>query len=521
MQAFIDRFKDSINGVLTGFDRIVFKGSISSLAYLSGAQAYLRWKGILNKDYKTWMLRQTQALVDSVEKYVQEERGRKITPLSSWRIRKEEEAHKLQKKEQIASGLIGVWSCQEMGKTYHAYFDPGAGKPQIRPRQTPCKHLYFYFDHWRYGFMNVRIQTWFPFHIQVCMNGREWLRRSLEAEGVEFLCKGNKFLHVGDYERAQQLLDEQKATLWNDILNSCLPIVFPTIGETFDEGLPSYYWTLWQSEWATDFIFDSPDKLTPIIRNLTRHAFMTETAERILRYLDRPLTKAETIRADFAGDVITRFSSFNKGIRVRHWVDSNSVKAYNEQNNLRIETTVNDPAKFKAHRSTFGDSAATKKRRPLRKGVVDAALRAQVSQEVNDRFIAGVAQMNDDQPIGPLIEDITRPRTIRGRRIRALDPFGKDRALLQILTDPAILITGITNAKIRQKLQGKTWAKGKTDKQLSACITRSIRLLRDHGILRKIPAQRAYQISTKGRKLIHLIPAVMDASTQQLMELAA
>jgi len=44
--------------------------------------------------------------------------------------------------------------------------------------------------------MNIRLQTWFPYHIQICLNGRERLRRSLEKNGVEFVAKGNKFLHV-------------------------------------------------------------------------------------------------------------------------------------------------------------------------------------------------------------------------------------------------------------------------------------------------------------------------------------
>jgi hypothetical protein len=47
--------------------------------------------------------------------------------------------------------------------------------------------------------MNVRLQTWFPYHIQIALNGREWLRRRLEARGVEFLRHGNKFLHIEDY----------------------------------------------------------------------------------------------------------------------------------------------------------------------------------------------------------------------------------------------------------------------------------------------------------------------------------
>ena len=36
------------------------------------------------------------------------------------------------------------------------------------------------------GFMNARIQTWFPFPVQICLNGREWLARQMEAAGLEY-----------------------------------------------------------------------------------------------------------------------------------------------------------------------------------------------------------------------------------------------------------------------------------------------------------------------------------------------
>ena len=57
--------------------------------------------------------------------------------------------------------------------------------------------------------MTVRLQTWFPYHIQIALNGREWLRRRLEARGVDFLRQGNKFLHIEDYALAQRCLRQQ------------------------------------------------------------------------------------------------------------------------------------------------------------------------------------------------------------------------------------------------------------------------------------------------------------------------
>ena len=36
-----------------------------------------------------------------------------------------------------------------------------------------CTHLYYYWMHEELGFLHFRLQTWFPFLVQVCVNGRE------------------------------------------------------------------------------------------------------------------------------------------------------------------------------------------------------------------------------------------------------------------------------------------------------------------------------------------------------------
>ena len=136
--------------------------------------------------------------------------------------------------------------------------------------------------------MNIRLQTWFPYHIQICLNGREWLRRCLEQKGIDFLAQGNKFLHISNYQEAQALLNKQLDVRFVKMLDGFVPIVFPMIQDVLGAHL-SYYWTMWQSEWAADLIFPSPKELNPIMDSLLRHALMTGTSIRVLRYLDRPI----------------------------------------------------------------------------------------------------------------------------------------------------------------------------------------------------------------------------------------
>ena len=132
-----------------------------------------------------------------------------------------------------------------------------------------------------------------------------------------------------------------------------------------------------------------------------------------------------------------------------------------------------------------------------------------------------MATCSHEKPMGELFNTVSRPKRKEGRRIRALDPIGKDRALLQAISDPTFCIPGITNKALREKLRGKHGYDGRAEKQLSAKISRQLRFLRDHGLIRKTPRQFKYQLTEKGRELTAALNALLTASTQQLMDLAA
>lgn len=521
MKSFIDRFSTLVKGTISGFDRIVFKGLILPLMSTSQVMTFCRARGILNKNYKEWIMDQTKSISNSADQYAKINCGRPVIHIPTWRIRKEKLAHEQQQKEQISTGLIGVWSCLESGSSYRAVYCAEAGFPQLKHYQVQCKHLYFYFDDSEYGFMNIRLQTWFPYHIQICLNGREWLRRELEREGINFFVHGNKFLHIADYQKAQQFLDQQLDIRFTNLLNGFALKIFPNMKDILGPYL-SYYWTLWQSEWATDFIFNTSASLKSIMDSLLCHAHITGTSSRVLRYLDRPVTKSGHPYARSVDTVVTRITDFNDGIRLRHWVDQNSVKIYNEQNNLRVETTINNPGKFKVFRHKQGqDENEDKQRLPMRKGVMDTPLRAMVSQDVNNRLMDDLVTLQEKIPVRDILDDLIDHIMKNGCRFRGLDPLGKDRDLLLSLYDPAFMISGVTNKMLRDKLSDTTFGKSRTDKQLSGKISRHLKLLRVHGIIRKLPKQNRYQMTVKGRRLTNVLSALLAASTENILKMVA
>jgi hypothetical protein len=517
----IARLGRAIVARLSGFDRLMVKGFIRPLMYAEGAMEFLKMRKVLNKDYKDWAMEQSQQLTDGVERFIQEQTGRGITPIASSHTRKEELAHRLQKERGVETGVIGAWSCVEAGQSYRACYDRVRGFPQLRYEQVRCKHLYVYIDHEDYGFLDLRIQTWFPFQIQIALNGREWLRRQLQKAGIGHQRCGNKFLAIADPEAAQKLLQRQVRTLRPVLLERLVPIIFPTRRQAIGTQL-AYYWTIWQGEWATDLILQDHHLARAEMDVLARHAVITGTSDRVLRFLARPVTVDGFPYARDSRQVITRVATYHDGIRVRHWVGSNSVKVYNEQNVIRVESTINDPRDFKVMRRAQDEPRSKPKRRlPMRKGLADLPHRAAVSQGINNRLMDHLASCTDATPLADLVAPYTRSFTRDGRRVRALEPLGKDRELLLAIGDPKHGVNGCSNTELRTVLGQQPWGKGYTDRQLSARISRHLCLLRNHGLIRKMPRQNRYQLTDAGRRLTTALAVALKASTQELMKIAA
>jgi len=89
--------------------------------------------------------------------------------------------------------LICVLTCVEPCKTYEIHRNREEKLLQLRLRLRKCKFLYHYWIDPQFGFMSARIQTWFPFSIQVCMNGREWLAHRMDEAGMDYQRYDNSF----------------------------------------------------------------------------------------------------------------------------------------------------------------------------------------------------------------------------------------------------------------------------------------------------------------------------------------
>jgi hypothetical protein len=516
----LHKLGERVKGVIEGFDRIVFKGILRPICYAAGMSLYLSYNKVLNKDYKDWITDKSATIIRDAEDYALQQSGTPIIYLSSSTTRKETVAHEKQKENGIQSGLIGAWSCVEACNTFKAVYDRESGFPQLRSNSSRCKHIYFYFDHEEYGFMSIRLQTWAPFEIQIALNGREWLKRQLDKAGVGYDLCGNKFIHIDNYDIAQSLLNDQVFTRWIDMLAGFVPNVFPSMTSILGDNM-SYTWTLWQSEWARDYIFTDMATLNAYMPHLLRHAVITGTSDRVLRYLGHPVCADGMPRLNANPEVSSRANCWYDGARVRHWVGKNSVKVYNELNVLRIEFTMNDPTRYRINRLAEGSLSDEKKLMPLRKGIADIAPRTKVCSQRIDCFSKQLAAMEEDLTVEELLSQISKSIMKGGRPFRGLEVTGKDMDLLKAIADPRFSVDAITNKYLRESLAGSSWANGLTGKSLSARVSRNLRLLREHGIIKKLPKQNKYMLTDKGRLLTTAINQFLGAKISDLSRLAA
>jgi hypothetical protein len=267
-----------------------------------------------------------------------------------------------------------------------------------------------------------------------------------------------------------------------------------------------------------------------------------------------------------------------EGVRIKHWLNGNSLKLYDKTSVLRVECTIRQPGDFKVYRAKEGDAEGPKDWRPLRLGIADLHRRAAVSQAANERYLSALTAVRDTTPLRQLAEPLCRPaleparrrggavaatgeveaapvtggagvgiargaaappavaaaaaagatvavaaqaRAARPRRVRALNPLAaSDAALLEAVGRHEFLINGLRNREVRRLLFGAEVAEAAEERRRSAAVTRQLRLLRAHGLIHKVPKTHRYTVSEAGRRAITALLAARNASAEELTRCA-
>lgn len=521
MHEFIAKHQDDITGVLSGFDRLVFRGTLRALNGVEGMNQYLRSNHVLLKDFG----KHVDSISHQLKQASQAEAirtGRPIRYLPSAATSKEEIAREIATEDGISAGLICVLTAVEPCWSFEVYRNREAKKLQLQARRRQCLFLYHYWIHPQLGFLHARIQTWFPFTVQVCLNGREWLARQMDQAGLEYARQGNCFPWIQDWSRAQQLMNKQVQAPWPKLLNAIAHQLNPQHAEIFHAFAVQYYWSTYQSEWAIDLAFRSAQALQRLYPRLLRHGMTNLGSADVLRYLGHYVPLSGQVPKRFHGELVSDLKQRPEGVRIKHRVNGNSVKLYDKAYTpigsiLRAETTVQQTDDIRVYRRKEGDPKGRLAWRPMRRGIADLHRRAEVSAKATERYLDAFAAVEEDTTLEELVQRLGQPRRWRQRRVRALHLFSPgDRELLQAVNRAEFSLNGFRNRDLRPLFFAGEPKTKREARRRAAWVSRRIRLLRAHGLVQKVQATHRYQLTDMGRKAITAVLTALRSTVKQL-----
>jgi len=489
---FLQRHGSSIVGVICGFDRILLQGTLRSISYVEALERFLYAHRILYKDFAAFV-QDCTARIERHARAIARRAGRPYQYIAKPSLSKEDLARQLAFKHRVKKGLVCVFSAVEPCQAFDIYRDRESKRLRLVSRERKCRFFYFYFIDREFGLMHVRLQSWLPFSIQVCLNGRSFLARQLAREKIGFVQKDNTFTAIDDLKRAQALLDRLISRNWAKTLNRWAERANPLLPALGLVGRFGYYWSVRQSEVATDVMFRDRKSLEAVYQALCRHAMEHFHSRDVMRFL------SGSTSGQYAREVVTGKRERIEGVRIKHAVNRNSIKMYDKQGSvLRIETTINNPRSFRVLRGEPRAGALTW--RPMRKGVSDIGRRVTVSLAANERYLQALAVVGEEAPSHRILDLVSSRVHLWGRSYRALSPASpQDAKLFAAILAGEHLLEDFANRQLQPALFA-TPAQDKAERRRrSAVVSRKLRLLRAHGLIQKVGSHRRYRVTLRGQ----------------------
>jgi hypothetical protein len=492
----------SIEGSLTTVDRLIVHGHIISFFKPKGFPAFLLRQGIRPSDFGSYVQKATQRLTTHVGRLAKEAKRPLI-----WQPAvvhgKEQLAREIAKRDGVTEGLVCVFSTLETAMCFAM-----AGQRGIVRQLRKCLHYYVYLIDPELGFIHVRIQTWFPFQVQIYINGREWLARQLDRRRVGYLRYENTFLKIEDLALAQRLCQGFCHRRWCRVFDALARRYNPLISVIKRFGFGSYYWFIDQCEVATDVMWENRRSLLEILDDVFDYAIRTFSARDVIRFWGRKLAPSQR-------NLITSYNWYPKGDsvaaqyhpearRIKHRIWKNWIKMYDKWSVLRVETVINRPYYFKVLKFTT-DRRGRKRGHwtPMNKGVRNLWRYLQIGEAANRRYLDALTPV---KPTGQALAELDllcRGRVVDGRRWPKLSPVSRaDSEIFRAVLAGEHAIQGFRNRSLQARLFSSPPSSPEDRRRRCARVSRLIAKLRGHGLIAKVPGSRLYRPTDRGLRVM-------------------
>jgi hypothetical protein len=480
-----EKYKEAIRGVLHCYDRVVLSGNLQPICYAKGMTKFLYAREIRIFDYTKFAepLRET---IRTNAEATAAEHGVSIEFITKQGdFRKEDRVQQIVAQRGNHPGLVHIFSAMEGCQAYKPWHNKETHKTYMRMTQGKCLHYYFYFIDADLGLCYLRVPTWCPFRLQFYFNGHNALASQLARESVPFVLGDNAFLDIADFPRANELAASLDGPMVHQKLEALVRLYCP-VAEQLEL---TYQWSIMQAEYATDIVFKEQTQLQAIYPPLLESLIQAVKPADIATFLGRKL------HGNYQDEMGNRFNKRPLGTRLRHQMGPVTLKLYDKFNLiLRIETTVNDVSFFPHFRQVqHRDGTTTTEYAPMKKTVYSLPPLAETLQAVNKRYLKFISEM--ETPPGGLdkLHRLTETQhDDQGRRYKGFNLLAEeDASLIRFLLQGEMVIQGVSNKLLRQHMPQKN----------SSQVTRLLKRLRVHGLLKQAGRRYRYYLTDFGRQV--------------------
>jgi len=378
-------------------------------------------------------------------------------------------------------GVVILGVAQEKMRSFKAHKRCGPGKAvtfDFSRQSVSVKHYYFYVHDRDWGPAFLKIGTYLPYPVKLCLNGHEWVKQRLRHDRVRFASLDNGFLSCPDPDALQAACDALGPAdiqgffdRWSHRLP--WPMTAADRAAGYDHRL-----AISQLEVSLTQVFDRPVQGRHFFEAVIRENLDLGRPDRVGLLFPLRITRTTPApRYGYRTRVITDGVQPSLHVEYKH---SHVKQYFKEQHALRTETTINNPKDFYVN-----------------KGLDNLPFLRELGHQVNRKLLEVERVSHHCVLTQEALDRLQQPTVEASQRVSALR-FGDPRvmALLQAITGFAHLPRGFRNRDLRphvEALLGRSYS--------AAQMTYDLRRLRLKGLLHRIPNTHRYTATTYGLKV--------------------
>jgi hypothetical protein len=339
-------------------------------------------------------------------------------------------------------------------------------------------HYYFYVHDREWGPAFLKIGTYLPYPVKLCLNGHEWTKQQARRVGIACASLDNGFLSCADPGRLQQLCDQLgPADVQRFFARWAARLPWPLTPQDRAAGY-QHRLSLWQVEVSLTQVFTRPVQGRHFFEAVIRENLDLGRPDRVSLLFPTRLTRRTPAPAQgYRTRILTAGVTPSLHVAYKH---SHVKQYFKEERALRTETTINDPTDF-----------------AVRKGLASLDQLRTIGDTVNQKLLEIERVSHSCALRQDVLNRLQQPTVEAGQRAPALR-FGDPRAmaLFQGLCHFAHLPDGFRNRDLRP-LVASLLGRDLTAYSRSA-MSYDLRRLRLKGLLQRLPHTTRYLVTPLG-----------------------